>query len=154
MFSDTDVPLILSMMISEIVAALQADSGIIVRDKTFHVRSLETAVLDTGENVFWAYGDAGMWLSVDPGSEEIMQFEDIDEELEPEDDVVVYGGNDYEFSYEGSAALKDDETATTYVFREFENSDGRRIRLTTDEGNGDTTVSFGMVVTEEEIQEA
>jgi hypothetical protein len=142
------------MMISEIVAALQAETGIIVRDKTFHVRSVETAILDTGENVFWAYSDAGVWLSVDPGGEEIMQFEDIDEELEPEDDVVVYGGNDYEFSYEGSATLKDDETAATYTFREFENSDGRRIRLTTDEGNGDTTVSFGMVVTEEEIQQA
>lgn len=142
------------MTIAEIVAALQEGNDVIVRDKTFHTRSLETVILDTGENVFWAYGDAGMWLSVDPGGEEIMQFEDIDEELEPEDDVVVYGGNDFEFSYEGSATLKDDETAAMYTFREFESADGRRIRLTTDEGNGDTTVSSGSVVTEEEIQEA
>ncbi len=142
------------MTIAEIVAALQEGNSVIVRDKTFHPRSVDTVILDTGENVFWAYGDAGMWLSVDPGGEEIMQFEDIDEELEPEDDVVVYSGNDFEFSYEGSATLKDDETAATYTFREFENADGHRIRITSDEGNGDTTVSSGTVVTEEEIQEA
>ena len=142
------------MTIAEIVAALQEGKDVIVRDKTFHTRSVETVILDTGENVYWAYGDAGVWLSVDPGGEEIMQFEDIDEELEPEDDVVVYSGNDYEFSYEGTATLKDDDTAALYRFQEFENSDGHRIRLTTDEGNGDTTVSSGAVVTEEEIQEA
>ncbi len=142
------------MIIAEIISALQNGTDIVVRDKTFHPRSVETVILDSGENVFWAYGDAGIWLSVDPGGEEIMQFEDIDEELEPEDDVVVYGGNDFEFSYEGSATLKDDETAAMYTFREFESADGRRIRLTTDEGNGDTTVSSGSVVTEEEIQEA
>jgi len=154
LFATTEFPLTYSMTIAEIVLALQVDHNIIVRDKTFHPRSVETAVLDTGENVYWAYGAAGVWLSVDPGGEEIMQFEDIDEELEPEDDVVVYGGNDFEFSYEGSATLKDDDTSTTYSFREFENSDGRRIRLTTNEGSGDTKVSFGAVVTEEEIQEA
>ncbi len=141
------------MTIAEVISALQNNATIVVRDKTFELRTLETAILDTGENVYWAYGKDGMWLSIDPGSEEVMRFEDIDEELEPEDDTVVYGGDDYEFTYEGSATLKDDETAAMYTFREFENTEGRRIRITVDEGNSDTSVAFGSLVTEEEIQE-
>ncbi|MFI3158470.1 MAG: hypothetical protein QX199_20190 [Methylococcaceae bacterium] len=142
------------MIIVDILTALQDENDIILRDRTFHPRTVEVAVLDTGENVYWAYGDVGVWLSVDPGGEEIVQFEDLDEELEPEDDVVVYGGDDYEFSYEGSATLKDDETSSMFTFREYENSNGKRIRLTTNEGNGDVTVSLGFIVTEEEVQEA
>ncbi len=142
------------MTIDEILSQVRAKHDVVVRDKTFHPRSFETVILDTGESIYWVYGQDSMWLSLDPGGEEILQFEDINEELEPEDDVVVYGGDDYEFSYEGSATLKDDDTAAMYRFREFENANGARIRLTEDEGNGDKRVSFGTVVTEEEIQEA
>lgn len=142
------------MTIDEILSEVRAKHDVVVRDKTFHPRTLETVILDTGETIYWVYGQDGMWLSLDPGGEEILQFEDINEELEPEDDTVVYGGDDYEFSYEGSATLKDDDTAAMLTFREYENADGRKIRLTEDEGNGDKTVSFGNIVTEEEIQEA
>lgn len=142
------------MTIDEILSVVQAKNDVVVRDKTFHPRSVETVILDTGETLYWVYGNDGVWLSLDPGGEEIVQFEDINEELEPEDDVVVYGGDDYEFSYEGSATLKDDDTAAMYTFREFENANGKRIRLTEDEGNGDKRVAIGAVVTEEEIQEA
>ena len=142
------------MTIDEILSVVQAKGDVVVRDKTFRPRSVETVILDTGETLYWVYGNDGVWLSLDPGGEEIVQFEDINEELEPEDDTVVYGGDDYEFSYEGSATLKDDDTAAMYTFREFENANGKRIRLTEDEGNGDKTVAIGSVVTEEEIQEA
>lgn len=142
------------MTIDEIFSEVQAKRDVVVRDKTFHPRSFETAILDTGEAIYWVYGQDGMWLSLDPGGEEILQFEDINEELEPEDDTVVYGGDDYEFSYEGSATLKDDDSAAIYRFREFENGDGKRIRITEDEGSGDKSIAFGAVVTEEEIQEA
>ncbi len=142
------------MTIAEVISALQQGAAIVVRDKTFELKTLETAILDTGENVYWAYAKDGMWLSIDPGSEEIVQYEDLNEELEPEDDTVVYGGDDYEFSYEGAATLKDDETAAMFTFREFENSEGRRIRITVDEANTETSVAIGSLVTEEEIQEA
>lgn len=142
------------MTIEEILSQVQQKHDVVVRDRTFHPRSIETVILDTGETLYWVHGDTAVWLSLDPGGEEIMQFEDINEELEPEDDTVVYGGDDYEFSYEGSATLKDDDTAAMYRFREFENAGGKRIRLTEDEGNGDKRVSVGSVVTEEEVQEA
>lgn len=142
------------MTIEEILTAVQEERDVVVRDKTFHPRNVDTAILDTGEPTYWVSGHDSVWLLLDPDGEEIVQFEDITEELEPEDDVVVYGGDDYEFSYEGSAKLKDDDSASLYTFREFENSDGHRIRLTSNEGNGEKLISYGVVVTEEEIQEA
>src|SRR3989339_1301199 len=142
------------MTIAEVVSALQNDQPIVVRDKTFKVSTLEEIVLDTGEIVFWAHARDGLWLSVDPGSEEIKMFEDIDEEIEPEDDTVVYGGDDYEFSYEGSATLKEDEAGGAMDFREFENANGGLIRITSYEATGDIVISRGTVLTEEEMQEA
>ncbi|KKW29396.1 MAG: hypothetical protein UY72_C0046G0004 [Candidatus Uhrbacteria bacterium GW2011_GWD2_52_7] len=142
------------MTIAEVVSALQNDQPIVVRDKTFKVSTLEEIVLDTGEIVFWAHARDGLWLSVDPGSEEIKMFEDIDEEIEPEDDTVVYGGDDYEFSYEGSATLKDDEAGGAIRFREFENANGNIVRITEYEATADVHSAYGNVLTEEEIQEA
>lgn len=142
------------MTIAEVVSALQNDQLIVVRDKTFKVSTLEEIVLDTGETVFWAHARDGLWLSVDPGSEEIKMFEDIDEELEPEDDTLVYGGDDYEFSYEGSATLKDDEAGGAITFREYENANGNIVRVTEYEATADVMTAYGNVLTEEEIQEA
>lgn len=142
------------MTISEVLSALQNDQAIVIRDKTFTPKTVDSLLLDTGETVYWAYGKDGLWLSIDPSSEEVMVFEDIDEELEPEDDTVVYQGDDYEFSYEGSATLKEDETGGMMTFRDFENSSGDVIRMTEYEATGDVVISRGHVLTEEEMQEA
>lgn len=142
------------MTISQVLSALQNDEAIVVRDRTFRCSLLEELVLDTHETVYWAHGREGIWLAIDPGSEEIKLFEDIEEELEPEDDTVVYRGDDYELSYEGSANLKDDEAGGSMTLREFESSDGEIIRITEYEATGDVAVAVGKVLTEEEIQEA
>lgn len=142
------------MTISEVLSALQNDQPVVVRDKTFKPGTLEEILLDTKETVYWVHGRDGIWLSIDPESEEVKMFEDINEELEPEDDVVVYGGDDYEFSYEGSATLKNDEAGGAMSFREFENANGNIVRITDYEATGDSVVSYGVVLTEEEMQEA
>ncbi|MCR4312293.1 MAG: hypothetical protein NUV56_03340 [Candidatus Uhrbacteria bacterium] len=142
------------MTIAEVLSALHGDQSIVVRDKTFKPSLVEEIVLDTGEAVCWAHARDGLWLSVDPGSEEIKLFEDIQEELEPEDDTVVYGGDDYEFSYEGAATLKDDDSGGHMSFREFENANGNIVRITEYQATGDVVTSYGNVLTEEEMQEA
>jgi ABC-type hemin transport system substrate-binding protein len=40
------------MTIAEIISALQEGNDVVVRDKTFHPRSVETVILDTGD-FFW-----------------------------------------------------------------------------------------------------
>lgn len=142
------------MTIVEVLSALQDDQPVVVRDKTFKPASVDAILLDTKETVYWVRSRDGIWLSIDPESEEVKMFEDINEELEPEDDVVVYGGDDYEFSYEGSATLKNDEAGGLMSFREFENANGNIVRITEYEATGDVVVSYGNVITEEEMQEA
>ncbi len=141
------------MTIAEALKTLQEERAIIVRDKTFEPQRLDEVVLESGETVFWVHAKDGTWLSLDAEGEEVIQFEDIVEELEPEDDIVVYGGQDYEFSYESKITLLTDDGGTMMMMREFEGPSAI-IRLIEDESTGDTTASYGRKVNEEELQEA
>lgn len=142
------------MDIAAALELLQSEESIVVRDRTFEPRGLDEVVLDTGESVFWVYGKDGTWLAIDPEGEEIILFEDVEEDLEPEDDIVVYGGQDFELSYEGVATVKEAEGGNTCQIKEFEGPDGDIIRLTEDSSTGDVTGSHGTKITEEELQEA
>jgi hypothetical protein len=143
------------MTITEVVDALKNDQAIVVGDTTFQPRGFDPVRLETGETVYWAVAKSGNWLSIDPAADEIIMFEDIDEELEPEDDTVVYGGQDYEFSYEGSATVKsEDGEDITMIFREFESSTGDLIRLTDNENANEKKVSVGSKLTDDELQMA
>ncbi len=124
-----------------------------MRDKTFEPHQLDEIVLESGETVFWARSKDGTWLSLEQDGAEVIFFEDIDEEIEPEDDIVVYGGQDYEFSYESKITLLTDDGGTIMMMREFEGPSAI-IRLIEDESTGDTTASYGRKVNEEELQEA
>lgn len=143
------------MTIDEVLSALKSDSAVVVGDTTFEPRGVDSVTLETGETVYWAHEGDGSWLSIDPSSDEIILFEDIDEELEPEDETVVYGGEDYEFSYEGTATIKsEDGEEVTMGFREYESAGGDIIRLTDSESTGDKKVSVGTKLTEDELQPA
>ncbi len=141
------------MTIAEALKRVQQEQPIIVRDKTFEPTRADEIVLESGETVFWVRAKDGTWLSLDQEGEEVIQFEDIDEEMEPEDDIVVYGGQDYEFSYESKVTLLTDDGGTIMMMREFEGPSAI-IRLIVDESTGDTTASYGRKVNEEELQEA
>lgn len=142
------------MTIPEVLEALQNDCPIVVGDTTFEPRGVDEVTLETGEAVYWARKE-DTWLSIDPSSDEIILFEDIDEELEPEDDTVVYGGEDYEFSYEGSATMSgEDGEEQVMHFREYESPEGEIIRITENENTGDTRISLGSKLTEDELQPA
>lgn len=141
------------MTIKEALSALKRDEDIVVGDTTFTARELHEVVLETGEKVYWAKKGDGTWLSIDPAGDEIILFEDLDEELEPEDETVVYGGEDYEFSYEGTATMTGDEGDETVItFREYESPSGEIIRMMESESTGDTSIAVGGKLTEDELQ--
>jgi hypothetical protein len=142
------------MKITEALAHLENDQSIVVRDKTFHPRGVEPISLETGETVYWVHSREGLWLSLDPAGEEIILFEDIDEELEAEDDIVVYGGQDYEFSYEGTATMSAEEGGKVLSFKEFEAGSGEIIRIMEEESTGESSYAYGKKLTEEDLQGA
>lgn len=153
----TDATLLVIFIPMKLSAALdlvQNDLPIVVRDKTFTPRGVDEARLDTGESIYWVYTKDGMWLSFDPESDEIILFEDINEELEPEDETVVYQGEDYEFSYEGVIRVDDDDGGTTTNFKDYQNTDGDVVRIMEDDATGDKSYAYGVKITEEDLQEA
>ncbi len=142
------------MNIHDALELLKNDEAIVVRDKTFHPRGVEPISLETGETVYWAQSREGLWLSLDPQGEEIILFEDIDEELEPEDEIIVYGGEDYEFSYEGTATMSQEEGGKVTTFKDYEASSGEIVRLMEEEATGEITGAYGIKLTEEDLQGA
>jgi hypothetical protein len=141
------------MTIKEALECLQQEQPIIVSGKTFEPHRIDEALLETGETLSWVYGKDGVWLSIDPESEEIVLFEDLHEDIEAEDEVVVYGGEDYEFSYEARVTILLEDGGTIINYKEYE---GPRavIRLMQDETTSDVTCSYGIKLTEEELQAA
>lgn len=143
------------MTISEALSAFKENGAVVVGDKTFTPKHIDAIRLESGETVYWVFDGDGTWLSLDPHSEEAILFEDLNEELEPEDDTVVYGGEDYEFSYEDVAVgTTHDNDETRLTFREFESSGGDIIRLTENTETADVKVSQGSKLTEDDLQRA
>ncbi len=142
------------MHIAEALELLQKEEPIVVRDTTFEPRGVDEVILDTGETVYWTRAKDGTWLSIDPEGEEIILFEDLDEVLEPEDEIVVYGGSDYEFSYEGKVTILQEDGGMMMTFKEFEGPSSAIIRIMEDEGTGTVTCTYGKKLTEEELQKA
>ncbi len=140
------------MKIIQAIEAFINDQPVVVKDITVQSNGFEEVTLETGEVVYWIYTNTNLWLSLDPTAEEIILFEEIPEELEPEDETVVYQGEDFEFSYEGIARHQDGDTSEIYNFREYENSHGKIVRITEDETTGNITIGIGTKVTEDELQ--
>ncbi|MFA5946879.1 MAG: hypothetical protein WC813_02540 [Patescibacteria group bacterium] len=142
------------MEIAQALEVLGNDAAIVVRDKTFKPRGVETISLETGEKVYWVPSVEGVWLSLDPEGEEIILFEDINEELEVEDDIVVYGGEDHELATEGTATMSAEEGSKVMTFKDYASGDGEIVRIMEEEATGDKTAAYGVKLTEEDLQEA
>lgn len=137
----------------EYLLQLQA---IVINDKTFQPTIINKVNLKTGESQYWIRSNDSVWLSIDPGSDEIRMFEDIDEELEPADETVFYAGEDYELSYEADGKVfdEDGEQIDIVEFKEYESQKGDVLRLTEYEVAADVIQSaIGWTITEADLQE-
>jgi hypothetical protein len=143
------------MNVHQTLKAFQNNNSVIVLDKTFEPRGVDKLRLETGEDIFWILDGGALWLEIDPNAEEVTLFEGIEGEFEDSQERVFYAGDDYEFSYEGSATILDEdgETMDKVSFRDFEKNGGSTLRLVEFESSGDMTASLGMMVTEEDLQE-
>lgn len=145
------------MNVQSALDALLSGNPIVVAGKTFTPTQFEKIHLETGETQYWVHGEGHVWLAIDAEAEEVLIFEDIDEEVEVVDDVVPHGGEDFELSLEQKAKVidEDDEQLDKVEFRDFESTRGQILRLSEFEVSEDTVdVALGQVVTEEELQEA
>lgn len=142
------------MKVAKALAIFKEENPVIVNGRTFEVRNISHIILDSGDDVYWIRNGEGRLLSIDAQSEEVIIFEEIDEELEAYDETLEYRGTDYEFTYEESGKIldEDDEEIDNVDFKEYE-ADGEKMRIAEFEVSGEIITLRGILITEDELQE-
>ena len=93
---------------------------VIVDGATFTTEHLDEIKLETGEIVYWVRDGGDLWLLLDPQSEEIILFHDIEEEIDASTDTITYSGEDYDLEYEAEVYILDEGEETDQVaIRDF-----------------------------------
>jgi hypothetical protein len=115
--------------------------------------------LDDGQTIRWLYDDEGSMLSVSREDEEIIFFNELDEEIEPEDDTISFGTKEFEFSFEdmgtivnveGEAVGEEDDR---YIYSDYQAADGELLRLVSNETTGEKMAYKGKYVSEDDVAE-
>ncbi len=137
--------------------SLRLSTNLSVNNEPFTLVGKLTLDLEGGEPNYYLLSEMGTILSVHPRSEEMVLFRQAESQIERDDDIVVEGGKDYEFSYEDRGVISETqgevffEEGDELSFIDYEADDGARIRAITNEYSGDEKFYVGSVVTEEDI---
>jgi hypothetical protein len=141
------------MRVQEILEVINQFDPVVIAGKTFEPVTIDQVILESGESVYWAHGNDGPWISIDPESEELIVWSDVEEEVGNSKDTVLYAGDEYEFSYESSARVRDEDGEEELVsWREYEAPSGTLLRVMSFEVTGDHVVSIGEKIAEEFLQ--
>lgn len=147
------------MTIAQLIR-LAPDTNITVSNKPFACAGSCILSLDGDGKRSWIFEEDGGMLAVCAEDEEIISFESIDEEMEPEGGMILYRGKEFEFSYEDAGAVSkaagdvEAEDDDRYAFSDYESDEGEIVRLVTNENTGEVKGFFGRMVVEEDIAEA
>jgi hypothetical protein len=143
------------MKVRDVLEILQNGNAIVINDKTFEPTETSEVHLETGETLYWVRDGGDLWLSLDPESEEVILFNDVEDEMSTSSDVVLYGGEEYEFSYETEGHLVSEEGDREKVtIREFENVESHVVRSIEYGMTGEIVAAFGRKIHEDELHEA
>jgi hypothetical protein len=144
------------MNAAQVLKIFQKGSPIVVAGKTVDPKHLDKILLKSGDVMYWVRDGSDRWISIDIGSDEIIFFTDLDEHLDPSEDLLIYQGDEYSFTFEGSAAVidEDEEEGDQVDFKDFEHDRGEILRIMEYVVTGDVLTALGKKVPEEEIQKA
>ena len=92
------------MKISDLLA-MELGESVSIANEPFTKMGQAELKLDDGTKMFWLYDDEDHMLSVAPDDEELVLFQQIQEEIEPSD-TILYQSKEYEFSYEDAGIVK------------------------------------------------
>lgn len=115
--------------------------------------------LDSGHRQRWLYDDEGRVLCVSPQDEELILFREIDEELEPEEEILTYQDKEYQFESqdagnvlesEGEAVVEEEDR---FLFSDYQMQGGEIIRLIENESTGESSAYIGTYASDEDVAE-
>lgn len=113
--------------------------------------------LEGGEILHWLFSNEGNILSIAPHNEELILFQPLDEDIEPQGEVFLFRHKEYEFDYQGdgtvSAASEESgvEVDDQYSFTDYEADNGELIRQLHNLNTGEEQGYLGKIVVEEDI---
>ncbi len=143
------------MKVQKALKFLKDGVNVAINDKTFIPEEVQEVKMETGEMVYWILDGGDLWLSIDSESDEVIFFNKIDDEIDVSLDGILYAGEDYELSLEMKGAIVGEDGESEQVLvREFENESGEIFRAVEYSVTGEVRLSFGRIVTEDELQEA
>jgi hypothetical protein len=146
------------MTTSQLLQKLEPGMTLLVRNDPFEYQGRAEITLAGGDVVHWLFSDDGSFVSVNAGTDEMVDFWVADEEVErdeEEPDAVGYQGESYELSYGDKGTVTaivgevPVEEGETYLFKDFENDDGELVRILENEASGDEQAYSGGVLVEE-----
>jgi hypothetical protein len=148
------------MTSEELLHHVEPGTTLLVRNDAFDYAGKAEVTLDGGDVVYWLFAEDGSFVSVNPQTDEMVDFWTTGEELEREEeepDVVGYQGENFELSYHDRASVTKvvgevpvDE-GEVYVFQDFENDDGELVRILQNEASGDEQAFTGGILIEEHV---
>lgn len=148
------------MTIEELIHHVQPGTEITVANGAFSCAGRATVTLEGGDRRHWIFDSDGGMLSVAPEDEEIIAFSSVQEEMEPQGELVIFGNKEYEFSYEDIGTMTESEGEVNsevedqLTIADYEAEDGEIVRLVTNQNTGGQLAYVGKTVVEEDIQSA
>jgi len=148
------------MTIQEILQAANLGKKLQVLNSPFMYTGKTTLNLEGGEGVFWLFAEDERMLSVNPTTDEVVAFTPYEEELNIEEDAIVYRGEEYELSYEDKGTVTSSEDGAdfdeeTHVrWRDYEAEDGEIIRVIQTTQHEDPISYIGKATLEDDILKA
>lgn len=145
------------MTIEQILHDFEPGDELTVLNEPFSYKSKAVITLDGGDVRYWLFSEEENMLSISPDDEEMMLFRYLDEEVEPEDEMVLVGGKEYEFSYEDAGVVTETdgdlnaEEEDRFAIADYESENGDTVRLVTNENNGEVSAYQGKIVVEDDV---
>ncbi len=109
---------------------LEPDSELTIANESFTYSGKASVTLEGGDALVWLFQADGAMLAIAPDAEELVFYRQLDEQPEPENEVIGYQGKEYEFSYEDVGSVNDVEgdapvdSDERYGFSDYESSGG------------------------------
>ena len=141
------------------ILKLELGSSISIFNEPFTYVGHAQIELDGGHTIRWLYDDEGRMLAVAPQEEELILFRELDEEVEPEDEMILLQGKEHEFSYEDAGNIieievecpVDDEDRL--MFSDYQAPGGGIVRLIENENTGESVGYVGVHVSDDDVTE-
>ena len=144
------------MTTNELIEHLEPGSKLAVQNEPFHYVGKAELKMRGGDQVCWLYDRHKAVLSINLETDEICIFWPVGEEVDVSEDVAIYGTDQFEssfndeghvFTISGDAPFEKESIR----LKEYQNDEGKRLRVIQLQNTGQEHFSIGSVLLEEDI---